>query len=345
MASPPLLDFDGLLAPISGDDPAGSSVSFAVKEQLEEARKEDDPDSYAPDDPMRPQNPRKADWPAIMRLAQETLLGTSKDLLVAARLTEALTHVHGFAGLRDGLHLLRSMVDQCWDRMYPSIADGDLEVRAAPFYWLNDADRGARFPHTVRALPVVQTEGRHFGWQDWKKSLDGKDGTTRQEFENAVLSTPADYCRTIAAELSQALEELSGLGRSLQQRLESDAPGMTELRSALEDSHRLVQQILQRKGGAGDNGSPEASQADSGGTGAAAARPAATRAEIYQQLHRLAGRLQELEPHSPIPYLLQRAVELGAMPFPQLMRALIREAGVVRELSRELGLKDAPPAD
>jgi len=46
-----------------------------------------------------------------------------------------------------------------------------------------------------------------------------------------------------------------------------------------------------------------------------------------------------LEPHSPIPYLVQRAVELGAMPFPQLMRALIRDANTLTELSRELGIK------
>src|SRR4051794_40873267 len=105
-----LLDFGALLAPVPGDNPAGSSVPFSVRERLEEHRKEIDPDAYAPGDPRRPEAFQKANWPAIVRLARETLAGTSKDLPVAARLAEALAREHGFAGLRDGLQLLRLMV-------------------------------------------------------------------------------------------------------------------------------------------------------------------------------------------------------------------------------------------
>ena len=69
------------------------------------------------------------------------------------------------------------------------------------------------------------------------------------------------------------------------------------------------------------------------------------RAEIYRQLEQSANVLRQLEPHSPIPYLIQRAVELGSMPFPQLIRALIREPNILSELNRELGIKEAgvPP--
>ena len=105
MPSPPILDFDTLIAPIPGDDPAGSSVPFAVTQQLEEMRKEIDPDSFSKDDPTRPEA-KKADWKGTIELTQETLRNTSKDLLIAARLTEALVKMHGFAGLRDGLRLL-----------------------------------------------------------------------------------------------------------------------------------------------------------------------------------------------------------------------------------------------
>ena len=72
-----------MIAPISGDSPAGGSVPFAVREKLEEYRKEVDPNDFAPDDPLRPESAQKADWAAVVRLAQETLTETSKDLLVA----------------------------------------------------------------------------------------------------------------------------------------------------------------------------------------------------------------------------------------------------------------------
>src|SRR5438132_12614002 len=97
-ASPPILDFDALLAPIPGDNPAGGSVPFDVREKLEEDRRQDDPTDYAEDDPMRPEQFKKADWPHIIRISQETLTKSSKDMLVAARMTEALVQEKGFAG-------------------------------------------------------------------------------------------------------------------------------------------------------------------------------------------------------------------------------------------------------
>jgi hypothetical protein len=50
--------------------------------------------------------------------------------------------------------------------------------------------------------------------------------------------------------------------------------------------------------------------------------------------------LQQIEPHSPIPYLVKRAVELGALPFPRLIQQLIRDGNVLTELKREMGIKD-----
>ncbi len=94
-------------------------------------------------------------WP------EETLTETSKDLLVAARLTEGLTKEHGFGGLRDGLRLMRRLVTECWDRLNPAIeSEDDLEVRAAPFYWLDEADRGARFPNHAAAGAHGLARGR-----------------------------------------------------------------------------------------------------------------------------------------------------------------------------------------
>ena len=55
-----------------------------------------------------------------------------------------------------------------------------------------------------------------------------------------------------------------------------------------------------------------------------------------------AAALQRLEPHSPIPYLINRAVELGALSFPELMRILIRNSDVLAGLNRELGIKQNP---
>src|SRR5262249_49186111 len=74
--------------------------------------------------------------------------------------------------------------------------------------------------------------------------------------------------------------------------------------------------------------------------GGATQRRPVSRDDVYRQLTEAADLLQRLEPHSPIPYLIQKAIELGAMPFPKLMKALIRNDDIIKEMNRELGIKE-----
>jgi type VI secretion system protein ImpA len=343
MPSPPLLEFDALLAPIAGDNPAGETVPFSIKEKLEEGRKEENPDEYAADDPMRPSEFKRADWPGIIRLAQETLKETSKDLLVAARLTEALTRQNGYAGLRDGLHLLCQLVETCWERVNPPIEEGDIEVRASPFVWLDVADRGARFPSTVRMVPLVSVDGASYSWIDWKKAQDGSGGISSGDFEKALVSTPVDQIQRQFEDLTQAADELNHLIKALTDKMAGDAPGMMGLYQSIGECRTLAKQILDRV--APGEAAPGEGKASAAGTGVSPGKAATSRAEAYRQLEQAARLLQQLEPHSPIPYLVQRACELGKLPFPLLIRALIREPNVLGELSREFGLKeDSVPA-
>lgn len=351
MASEPLIAVEELIAPVPGDNPAGEPVPFEDREKLEELRKEESPDDYAPDDPMRPDQFRKADWGGIIRLSTEILERKSKDLLTAARLTEALVKKHGFTGLRDGLKVIRGMIDQAWDRLYPAIeAEDDMELRAGPFNWLDDPDRGSRFPSTLRTTPMVTGEdGSPYGWVDWKLSQDGKGKVTREQFDKAIHLTPVEKVQAALADLNAASEELQGLTKSLGEKMGNVAPGLTGLRQSLEECRTLAQQIMKIKAPAGheDEGGEGAAAGDGAAAGGGGApRRVGSREEAYRQLAQAAAILQQLEPHSPIPYLVQRACALGALPFPQMIKALIREPNVLSELARELGIKEeeAPPA-
>jgi type VI secretion system protein ImpA len=339
--SPPLIDFKSLIAPISDDEPAGGGVPFDVRERLEQARKEVNPEAFAADDPLRPADYIKADWNGIIALTQETLRNTSKNLLVAARLVEALTKKHGFAGLRDGFHLMRLLVDICWDRLDPPLEDEDMEVRAAPFNWLDDPDRGAVFPNSIRAVPILAADGNQFSWLQWQQSQSG--GGVQEMIDKIIRDAPRDRCQTIVDNLAQAQQELRLLMQSLTEKMGPDAPGFTVVRPAIVDCFKLAQGILQKKGPApsAEGGGTELSVSDgSGQTVVVMAKPRmSTREDIYQELAHAAAALERLEPHSPVPFLVRRAVELGALPFPLLMQELIRDANVLSEMNRELGIK------
>jgi type VI secretion system protein ImpA len=346
MPAEEILDEDALLAPIPGDEPAGGPVPYTDKDQLDTLRKEDDPNSYADDDPMRPTEFKRADWPAIIRLATKVLTTSSKDLLIACRLTEALTKVHGFAGLKAGLRLLRRLCEEAWDRIRPEMDDPtDLEARAAPFNWLGEADKGARFAGTVRGIPMFAGEEGPVGWVDWRKGQDPKFADRREAFEKAAQVTCRADTQALVDKIDAVIQELTALLTTLSTKMGPVAPTMPGLRQALAECHTLAGQVLARKppevGSAPTEAEATTPSASGDGLpvqGRLSTSSPATRAEIYRRMAELAQLLQQLEPHSPIPYLIQRACELGAKPFPQLMKALIRDESVLGELTRELGL-------
>lgn len=349
MPSDPTLDIPALIAPIAGDDPSGGATPFDVREKLDDARKEIDPSGYSADDPTRPAEAKRADWALVVRVASDSLTNKAKDLLIAARLTEAATQRFGFAGLRDGLRLLTALLADCWDRLAPKVDDpSDLDVRAGPFEWLDDADHGGRFPSTVRGVPLIPGGGDNpLGWLTWKRGQEGKDKAAAEAFDKGVGAASAEAVRDTAAVLAECKESLEALKVKLNERLGDLAPGMTQLGRAIEDCRALAELIASRKGPAPeavqpDAGTPaESKSADATSNGGSAP---ATRDAVYRQLAEAARVLERIEPHSPVPYLIRRAVALGGLPFHEMIKSFVRDAAVLTEMARELAI-EPPPAE
>ncbi|OYV84500.1 MAG: hypothetical protein B7Z73_15310, partial [Planctomycetia bacterium 21-64-5] len=98
MASVDLIEFDRVLAPISETEPCGVDLRWdAVYDDLRKARQQRDRAAFEGEKSSEP------DWNFVIERATEALATRSKDLQIAGWLTEALLHLHGFAGVRDGL--------------------------------------------------------------------------------------------------------------------------------------------------------------------------------------------------------------------------------------------------
>jgi len=347
MASAALLDFEALTAPLPGDNPAGAPVTLPLRQKLDAARKEFEPN---PDDPSAPPIPRKPDWAGLVRQLTDVLTKQSRDLVMAARLVEAMARQYGFAGVRDSLHLVGLMVGHCWDRILP-VPDEDegMEVRAGPFIWLSDPEGGARFPYSLRSVPLLKIDGQAYSWQNWKQAQagpapdapppdpDAPPAVTTQDFERAVPLSD-----DVADDLDQCLVELTTLEQLLHERLGDQAPSLVDLRQALEDSQHLLKQVLRRLEPLAAAGAEEGQPAGEGnGAVALSGRAITSREEAYRQLANIANVLEQIEPHSPIPDLLRRAIDLGRMPFRKLISELIRDANMLSELRREFGIREA----
>ena len=91
---------NNLLSPIPGDNPSGEDLRYApIYDQIKEARRQEEESVQG----EWMHEVKKADYPLVIKFATEAIATKSKDLQIAAWLTDALLRIEGFAGVKQGL--------------------------------------------------------------------------------------------------------------------------------------------------------------------------------------------------------------------------------------------------
>lgn len=351
---------DLLVAPIPGAQPAGRDVRYAGDyDAIIEARRQD---NAALPQGVWLRDFKRADWTSVQKLCAETLTTRSKDLQVACWLTEAWINLEGFAGLARGLALLGQLCERYWPDLYPAIEDADLSARIAPLEWLND-----KLPQLLRALPIVRSatdSEESFSWTDYMnaqrlETVRQRDAGSAERAEAGGAVTLARFgaCRqrtetgllkSTQSMLKEAARGLDSLNERLQKYCGKDAPGLGAIRSTLDDiltflavelaerrEPSVLASLLRRR-----PSGPVATVDPAGPASEATieAQSPLTRTEAYRQLAEIADFLLRTEPHSPTPYLIQRAASWGELPLPALVQQLSQSGSDVATLFDALGL-------
>ncbi len=366
----PLLDFDRLLAPVSEDRPSGESLQYSgLFDEIREARRADD--VLEQGDWKR--ELKVADWDEAVALATDALLTKTKDLQVGSWLAEGLTMLHGFAGMRDGLKLMKGLHEQFWETCYPEIDEGDMEGRANV---LSFFDRQVAL--SLRKAPLTRAPGMNFSWLEWSESrpydipetitgpLDGdaqtrlselkrqalaENKTSGEDFRKAKSSTPKAYYEGASKALAQAWDEFQGLDRVMDEKFGRQTPGLSELKKSIEEVRRVVDSILKEKRAlepdapVGGAAGAEAGEVDGQDGGAVVYRvaglsgPIRGRAEALARLGEVAEFFRQTEPHSPVSYLVQRAITWGQMPLEVWLAEVIKDTSVLGGIKETLGIR------
>lgn len=170
--TPLLFEPEALLAALPGPLPTGPHLQYdRVMADIRHAREADDP-SLPQGDWERPL--KKADWPGVVLLCTHVLRERSKDLQVAAWLTDAWVHLHGLVGLKAGITVLTGLVAHHWDGLHPQIDGDDVDARTAPLYWLNEALPLA-LKLDVTLLRWPERRPPRITLDDWDRSLRADD--------------------------------------------------------------------------------------------------------------------------------------------------------------------------
>jgi type VI secretion system protein ImpA len=105
-----LIDLDDLLRELSPEAPSGENLEYEATSSygaLERAA-QGKPEQQFGDTVIPAVDP---EWGTVQRLALE-LFGSTRDLRVAALLTRALTRTAGWPGFRDGLLLIKGLIER-----------------------------------------------------------------------------------------------------------------------------------------------------------------------------------------------------------------------------------------
>ncbi|WP_229487504.1 type VI secretion system protein TssA [Pseudoduganella lutea] len=225
-----------LLQPISADQPGGIDLSFSPElDAIAHARTFDDPSL---DQGEWVTTLKEADWEFVVHRCAALLETSSKDLRVAAWLTEAAAKEHHLRGLTEGLRVLAGLFERFWDQgLYPEADDGDQERRIGTLSWLL-----GRIKPLLREMPITDGNGGPFTPIDFESARrqGGDDNRRLAELEAAKRATSPAFRRAFAADAQACMDALVELERAADERLGNDAPGFVGARDAVRDMQALV---------------------------------------------------------------------------------------------------------
>lgn len=262
-----------LCAPVAGDNPCGEDLSQGTS--LLEL------DALVAGKPETQFGPAEdADWNEVMQNCLG-LFQRSRDLRVGTTLTVALLMNEGLAGLRDGLAVLKTLVEQYWEAVYPRL---DPEDANDPLQRMNilagiAAPRGAagdplRVIERVRLAPIaVSPQLGRFAYgmiADARGASAGgtplPEGVDLSQIEAALRDTkPEDLQATLTA-AGEALANLAALRAAILAHVTAvQAPAFGELESVLNGVQELIGPYVGAPAGGGATGAAAGGNESTGG--------------------------------------------------------------------------------
>jgi type VI secretion system protein ImpA len=328
------MELESLLAPARADGPCGPDLrSTLAYSQLQTLARGKEP-QYLGDKISLPAV--EPIWPDVAQEAA-ALLARSKDLRIATLFTRARVHTGGFAGLAEGLLLIRRLIEQFWDSVHPQLDrdnDGDASLRVRS---LGDLAQEDLLLGPVRKLTVVSTPRvgklslRDVSVAPGVARAAGAPAPPDPAVVDGAFkdADPAELAET-AATVHAAAEHALAIDALVNARLgTAGSSGLEPLTKLLADADRLLGTRTAARAGVPPPGAVAASPVRAANGAGAVADGSAyptfirSREDVIRALDAICEYYQEREPSSPLPILLVRARRLVSKGFVEIVQDLL----------------------
>lgn len=365
-------NIDTLAAPIEGSrHGVGEDLIFDPRiDAIVAARQEDDP--------LLAQGNwvtelKVADWDFVKNQCAELLSHTSKDMKLALWYVDALSHTDHLSGISQGLSLLQALNDEYWLTMYPPL-DGEedsMDIRAGLLSWFVKA-----LSDDIKQLSLADTKAENYNYNyyltardhDKQRQQNPDSETSNQltlsDYNHAIKTSSEAWQQAMMSNLNKVTEQWQTLTDQLNDLMGMDAPvfaPVTDLLVALTQHLRpLIPEYSDITSSIGqesvadnvdliDNNEPMMS--DGNGQSASTKNISSTSFNPSNRDHqsnrrqalKLLAQIQDYfatnEPHSPVTFLLGRAIDWADMPLDKWLTHIIKNEDQLSMLSDMIGIQ------
>lgn len=358
---------DTLIAPIDGSHHGvGEDLIFDSRiDVIVAARQEDDP--------LLAQGNwvtelKVADWDFVKNQCAELLSHTSKDMKLALWYVDALSHTEHLAGISHGLNLLQALNDEYWLTMYPPL-DGEedsMDIRAGLLSWFVKT-----LTDDLKQLPLADTKTGNYNYNyyltardhDKQRQQNPDSETTSQltlnDYNQAIKNSSESWQQALMKDLNVITEQWQALNDQLNDLMGMDAPVFAPVTDLLAAMIQHLRSLLPEQVDNADDmgqdavstmtneemvGEDNGQQAVSKNVTTTSFNPSnRDHQSNRRQALKLLGQIQDYfatnEPHSPVTFLLGRAIDWADMPLDQWLTHIIKNEDQLATLSDMIGIQ------
>lgn len=364
MPSEAIIDISSLLEPVSDENPAGedirenaspTSAYYTIKDARNSARAAERNSMFDGGSSEADEN-----WRKILELAPDILKNNSKDLEVASWYTEALIRRYGFPGLKAGFSVIRQMIEKYWDNLYPQPDEDGIETRVSPLTGLNGEGAEGVLIAPIRNAHITEdVQPGPFNYWQYTQALDiqkitdeesraektSKIGFNLEDIENVVASSSEQFFLNLREDVTDCLNDYREISKMLDEYCGNmDAPPTSNIINALESTLGVINHVAKYKLPDESSNEEEFNESEPGSDSAssqnnAISGPIKNRTDAFRHLNEISEFFRKTEPHSPISYVLDKAVKWGDMSLSELMQELIPDSSSLNYYSSLTGVK------
>lgn len=336
-------DLSLFLLPISESQAAGENIRYdPVYRQVQELR-------------GALGSSQNSEYKMIEQICTNILQHTSKDLHIAAILTEVWGHLYNLKGLTLGLELIVQLCKKFWDTLHPYNPE-NMEARLSTFIWINDklSDVILKTPITKPKMAggISYTLASLVDARQLELNLQ-KAGSRRSEVMDqaiqesrptlefilkSMLTTPLSFYEDLLKNIKFAVLTIKTLEEFLEEKFKEDAVTLKNFDAYLVQIETYAEEALIQKKAYADKSPQEEEEVlvEEVHSFDYEQLKNITSKQLYELLEKLAERLEELEPSSPSHKLLRKAIEWGNMSTTDFVHELARNNINPSELAKLL---------